>query len=605
MKIIIHLPKVNSLIYMKIVFSFIAFTIMINAFGQNNPTIDSLENILRNAKEDTAKVKCLNELSRQHAKISEFRMSMQYAEDALELAKTLNYKKGVANSINIFGVDYYQQGNYPKALENLLAALKIYKEIGDNTGIAKAYANIGVVYDNLGNYPEALNNFFSALEIFKEIGGKKGIAIAYNNIGTVYDNHGSYEAALENYFASLEIYKEIGDKSGFATSYLNIGSVCMEQGDYHEANKYLQAALKIYEEIGSKRGIAFNYRTLGIVNLKLRNYRDARKYLNEGLAVSKKIGNKDIIKESYSALSILDSAEGNLTQAMEHYKMYALYKDSLLNEESNKHINQMKIQYETEMKDREIDLLNKDKALQEQQLEKQKLLRNGMFAGVFLIVLVGLLLFRSFRLRKKLEKQQAIIQERKRISADLHDDVGSGLSRIILLSELEKKEAKTAQASKGVEKIAKISSELASNIDEIVWALNSDNDYVENLVAYIRRFAVEYFENSPVRVTINSPVRLDHIPISGERRRNIFYTVKEALNNILKHAQATEAELGFRVKQNVLSVVIKDNGKGFSQGELNRFGNGLKNMKNRMKSINGDLGIENHSGTRITLSVPV
>jgi signal transduction histidine kinase len=285
--------------------------------------------------------------------------------------------------------------------------------------------------------------------------------------------------------------------------------------------------------------------------------------------------------------------------------MYTLYKDSLFNEKSNNQIALLKIQYETENKDREIKLLNKDKTLQEQQLDKQRLLRNGMIAGVFLIVLVGLLLFRSFRLRKKLERQQAIIKERHRISADLHDDLGSGLSRIMLLGELMKKDAKTPKSRKEAERIAAISHELSSNINEIVWALNSNNDYVENLVAYIRRYAREYFENSSVRLTINTPANIGHTYISGEHRRNIFFAVKEALHNIIKHAMATEAILKFTVKHNLLSIVIKDNGKGFKKEELNKFGNGLNNMRNRMKNINGNCIIENHKGARITLTLPV
>ena len=255
--------------------------------------------------------------------------------------------------------------------------------------------------------------------------------------------------------------------------------------------------------------------------------------------------------------------------------------------------------------DREIELLNKDKALQEQKLDKQRLVRNGMIAGVFLIVLVGLLLFRSFRLRKKLEKQQAIVQERHRISADLHDDVGSRLSKITLLSELLKTQARTPENRKEAEKISETALELSSTISEIIWALNSNNDYLENMVAYIRRYAAEYFENSPVKLKIVTSGEILPTPINGEHRRNIFYTVKEALNNILKHAEATEAELKFVVMKGKLDVIISDNGKGIPDGDLNRFGNGINNMRARMKSISGDFKIESHQGTRIFLKLAI
>jgi len=262
-------------------------------------------------------------------------------------------------------------------------------------------------------------------------------------------------------------------------------------------------------------------------------------------------------------------------------------------------------QAEARIREVEMDLLTKDKMLADQRLENQKLLRNGMFTGVFLIVLVGLLLFRSFWLRKKLEKQQAIVQERQRISADLHDDVGSGLSKITLLSELLKTQAKTPENRKEAEKISTTALELSSTISEIIWALNSNNDYLENMVSYIRRYAAEYFEDSPVKLKVITPEKILPTPINGEHRRNIFYTVKEALHNIMKHAEATKAELRFIVVNNKLNIIISDNGKGIPDLKTIRFGNGIKNMRARMKSIRGYFKIEGHHGTRINLKLGI
>jgi signal transduction histidine kinase len=285
--------------------------------------------------------------------------------------------------------------------------------------------------------------------------------------------------------------------------------------------------------------------------------------------------------------------------------MYTLYKDSLLNEESNNQISRLKIQYETEKKDQEIVLLNKDNELQKQQLEKQLLIRNGMIAGTMFLIILGLLVLRSIQLRRKLEKQKAIVQERNRISADLHDDFGSSLSEIFLLSDIVMRETKTTQAKNAAMKIADNSRHLLEGIGEIIWALNSNNDYLESMVAYIRRYAAEYFENSTVILKINTPVNLPRTQISAEHRRNIFYAVKEALHNIIKHAQATEAEMKIKLDKEVLSIIIKDNGRGMPKGELNRFGNGMINMQSRMTSIKGEFSIQNHKGTKVTLKLPV
>jgi len=535
----------------------------------------------------------------------DYSKTLKNYKTALDISKEIGDKIGIAASYINIADTYRRLGKYPEAIKNYFASLKLFEETGQIRGVAYCYNNLGILYDDQKDYPEALKNYSASLKIKKEIGDKSGISSCYINIGLLYDEQNNYPEALENYLAALKISEEIGDKEGIGISYNNIGNIYLYQENYTEANRYLQSALKIEKETGSAYGITSSLFSLGQVSIHLNNYEDARKYLEDGLALSKKIGSKYKIYKSYAFLSDLDSAEGRFGQALADHKMYMIYKDSLFNEENNKQIAQLKIQYETEKKDKEIEVLNLDKVLKEKELARQKVFRNAVIGSFFLLLIVGVLIFRSFRLRKKLEKQQAICQERKRISADLHDDVGSGLSRIMLLTELVKKEAKKPETRKEAEKIVAISNELSSNIDEIVWALNSNNDYVENLTAYIRRYAAEYFENSSIRLKIDVPSKMDNIPISGEHRQNIFYTVKEALHNIMKHAEATEAGLSFTLKHDELSIVIKDNGKGFPKRKSDRFGNGLNNMRNRMKNINGTLSIENHMGTMITLTVPV
>jgi signal transduction histidine kinase len=216
----------------------------------------------------------------------------------------------------------------------------------------------------------------------------------------------------------------------------------------------------------------------------------------------------------------------------------------------------------------------------------------------------------SFKLvndyRRKLESkvdeiQRAIIEERRRISSELHDDLGTNLSAIALMSGVMKQDLHTERA----ERISIIAQQSLDKINEIVWSLNPKNDNLDNLIVFIRKYAMEYFEPTTIRCTVKLPNEIPNSLIKGEHRRNVFFAVKEALYNIIKHAEATEVELIFSVKNNVLFVVIHDNGRGIPVGELNRFGNGLNNMQNRMKNINGNFNIENHEGTKITITVPV
>jgi two-component sensor histidine kinase len=147
--------------------------------------------------------------------------------------------------------------------------------------------------------------------------------------------------------------------------------------------------------------------------------------------------------------------------------------------------------------------------------------------------------------------------------------------------------------------------ELSRNMSEVIWALNSRNDHLESLIAYIRKYAGNYFENSSIRFKMHAPAHVPDTHLNSDQRRNIFYAVKEALHNIVKHAKATEAELTITLEDQMIIITIRDNGIGLPAGELSRFGNGMIHMRERLKTINGDFTIKNGIGTTVKLSLPV
>ncbi|MDN3658814.1 7TM diverse intracellular signaling domain-containing protein [Ferruginibacter paludis] len=190
--------------------------------------------------------------------------------------------------------------------------------------------------------------------------------------------------------------------------------------------------------------------------------------------------------------------------------------------------------------------------------------------------------------------------ERNRISTDMHDDLGAGVTAIRLFSEL----AKSRLGKNTIPEIEKISfsaNELLNNMNTIIWTMNSSNDSFGNMVAYIRSYALEYFENTGINCSVNIDTNLPEFVVNGEIRRNVFLVVKEALNNILKHAKATEVWLTLKRETDGISFYIQDNGVGIDFENLRRFGNGLKNMKQRMTKSGINFSIENKNGTLVTL----
>lgn len=206
--------------------------------------------------------------------------------------------------------------------------------------------------------------------------------------------------------------------------------------------------------------------------------------------------------------------------------------------------------------------------------------------------------------KKELEKILAMassrVDERNRIAKEIHDDIGSGLTSIRLLSEiaLVKKENKEE-----LNKISANANELVNNLNEIIWSINSKNDTIPNLLAYIRSHMVDYLEPYDIKLSINIPSNVPNIEISGEKRRNIFMVIKECFTNIVKHANASAVNLTVQVRDQLI-FTIKDNGKGFESNDILPFKNGIRNMKERMEHVGGELDIWSKNGTTITIKIP-
>jgi signal transduction histidine kinase len=201
--------------------------------------------------------------------------------------------------------------------------------------------------------------------------------------------------------------------------------------------------------------------------------------------------------------------------------------------------------------------------------------------------------------KKELEKQMAIMeaqqQERNRISADMHDELGSGVTAIRLMSEIVRAKMKDTTLPE-IDKISNSANDLITKMNTIIWTMSSSNDTVENLITYIRTYAFEYFDSTGIECRFNLPPAIPNIELSGEKRRNIFLAVKESLNNVVKHARATSVIIDVKIHDRRLNINIQDNGVGIDFETIRRFGNGLKNIKSRLERINGKFTIVNNEG---------
>jgi signal transduction histidine kinase len=220
---------------------------------------------------------------------------------------------------------------------------------------------------------------------------------------------------------------------------------------------------------------------------------------------------------------------------------------------------------------------------------------------------------RRYRLRlKRLEQEHLMEQERARIARDLHDELGSSLTRISMLSDLgHSPENSAEQLTARVTKISSFAVRTSRSLDEIVWAVNPQNDSLRSLLEYLTQFARELFEDAGIHCRFHIPEQLPRSQLLPETRHNIFLTVKEAMTNALKHSRATEVSLRAEIVGEQFEIVVQDNGAGFDpvvkQNETTR--SGLKNMRERVESLRGTFVIQSHPGKGtliiITLACPL
>ncbi len=191
-------------------------------------------------------------------------------------------------------------------------------------------------------------------------------------------------------------------------------------------------------------------------------------------------------------------------------------------------------------------------------------------------------------------------EERNRISEDMHDDLGAGMTAIRLYSELAKSKA-GENILPEIEKISSSSDELINKMNAIIWSMSSHNDTLGNMVSYIRSYTIDYLENTGIKPLIIIPENLPEMVVNGIIRRNVFLVIKEALHNVIKHAAASEVKIILQKEKEGISLSIHDNGKGIDFKNIRQFSNGLSNMKKRMKDVKIEFSIENNNGTLVKL----
>ncbi|MCL5098500.1 MAG: ATP-binding protein [Candidatus Omnitrophica bacterium] len=237
--------------------------------------------------------------------------------------------------------------------------------------------------------------------------------------------------------------------------------------------------------------------------------------------------------------------------------------------------------------------------------------------AIGLVGIAGLTAMVRYLLLKRMQRQLALMEmrnalekERTRIASDIHDSLGASLMQIALLGELV--EADQTEPGKFVphsRSISDIARSMGRTMDELVWAVRPENDHVESLVSYVSRFSRDYLQLANISFRLDCPVQFPHVVMATEMRHNLFLAVREAVHNAVKHSGASTVVLRFALDENLLTIQVADNGRGFTPNPMadSPSGDGLKNMKKRLADLGGQCVVESRpgAGTRIRFALAI
>jgi len=627
-----------------------------------NNKIALLEKRISASKDDTGKVLLYLSITDIFSQYGHFEKALASAHHALALSAQLKYVHGIVISyVRVGSVIEVQKKDYLEALGYYKDAMMVAEAHHSYNDENYAYASVLNISYYLGDYPGAMIIAQKGLELAEQRNDNRELAHYYNQLGFIYLKQEKAAESLKYYTLYLSLATRLGDPTTLTDAYMAMADVYLLKKDYKTSLDYLFSAFNIYKKANirdqaHKTGIikadrvpyvlykisnvyklqgqyqlalqyaidglnytdgrhrrsynqydlASYYINLGEIYAALNNYGSSMQFLHKGLALSKNILHREDMRDAYSALSKTYAKQQRYDSAYHYQQLYSTLKDSIISEKTSRAIEQVRSNFESEKKDKEIALLNQRQKLREAESGRKSLLLNIVIIFFTFLAIVSYLILYIRNNQKQhkqaYEKQLAIHAERQRISGDMHDDIGTGLSTMLIYVNMLKSKMNGMTEYPEIERVALLGDELVAQMKEIVWSLNPGNDSLENLLVFIRQYFSQLFEPLAYQTNLVFPAHIPDFELKGAIRRNIYLCIKEALNNVIKHAHANHVELNIQLDRAKLLISIKDNGSGFPGNLAGKpFSNGLKNMQSRMDQIGGGFKFFNNNGAVVSI----
>ncbi len=366
----------------------IALLFMFVSYGSwcQNKKLDTLYSLLqKHPQEDTLRAWLLVSIC-YYENTSDNEKNKIFAEEALNISRKINYKKGIGMALKYHALYYYVNGNYEQTMVYAIKMLKVFEGTSDKLGLSQAYNLLGLIYYASNDLDKAEGYYLKALAVRQSAGFIKDVAYSYNSLGALNLKQGKYNEALTYFHKSLEIRKQIKDEEALSQSYGNLAATYLVKKEYITSLEYFRQVFQLLKNSNNKYRIADNLSALGEVYIHLKNYRLADSCLLKAETLAKGMRHKEVLVDTYGRLTLLENSRSRFKAAMDYSELMHTYKDSIYNEKKVKQIAEAEALYESEKKDRKIFGL-------EQQERLHNLNQIYFLMGLFLVVLAFLIIY--------------------------------------------------------------------------------------------------------------------------------------------------------------------------------------------------------------------
>jgi len=555
---------------------------------------------------------------------SNYKKALEFLLKALDIAKNAENANALGRINNILGNIYQEISGYDDALSYYFTALKIFQGTNNQAGISMTYNNLGIIYQSIGDQSKALEYYRKTLEMDIASGLLEGQANAYNNIGTVYDEMGDKNKALEYYNKALALNTELNSSDGIGTAMNNIGLIYLDLGNFDKANTNLHKAAEISKSLNDNYSLANNYNNLANLYLRQKQYSKAQEYLNMAIEITKQIETKEWLVESYELYHKLYIEQNNYKKALEYYKLYTEVKAGINETINSNRIADIKIKYETDYVEAENELLKKDNEIHVLQINRQKNIMNYWLGFTILILLLAVISFSRFRLKKRtnslLEQKNSELQEANQkllVSEKNLKELNATKDRFFSIIAHDLKNPFQSLLGFSETLYTDIDKYSQEEIKEYSRIILETSQNLFNLLGNLLQWAKSQLGNMPLNpkeINIHDAVEdvLSVLKITAQNKeiniKNLVtkstivwadkHVIATVLRNLISNAIKFTNKGGVITisaikEENEIKISVNDNGKGISQENINRLF--------RIEEGFSTKGTENESGTGLGL----